>query len=84
MKPTNLLLVFSLILSSLSGFSQAKKLYIETDRQEDKTVDFSYKKSVPGTYTVLINFTKLDNSIYSRRALNLSNYSGRLFNLSNI
>ncbi|RZK64375.1 MAG: hypothetical protein EOO95_11200 [Pedobacter sp.] len=49
----------------------------------NKSVDFDYQKSDPGTFTVLLKFNDLTNSLASReQQITSKNYSGRLLSLT--
>tara|TARA_Y100001934_G_C12170485_1_gene686472 strand:- start:57 stop:983 length:927 start_codon:yes stop_codon:yes gene_type:complete len=60
----------------------AQDLKIEYKVNDDKTVDFSYKKLSPNTVTVIVNFSFLENTMSSTRMVEkVSNPEGKLFKL---
>lgn len=80
----SLLRIFLLLLISTNVFSQTKTIQIETKRNADKSVDFYYKKSEPGSFLLSIKFKKLDNSS-SRDYLEVVKSSGgKIFSLQPI
>jgi len=55
------------ITSILEIFGQSKIINIESQRNNDKSIDIIYEKSKPGSYTVMIEFTKLENATIINR-----------------
>jgi len=54
---------------------------VNTKQNEDKTVDFTYEKTVPGNHTLIITFRSLTNAFYTPTTYILSAPTGRLFSL---
>lgn len=74
-----------LLLTSISYFStnaQESALKVSHRINSDKSVDFDYEKTDPGTYTVLMKFNELSNSSVNRDLqITAKYYSGRLTSL---
>ncbi len=62
-------------------FSQNSPIEISYKRNDDRSIDFSYEKSVPGSYTVKVMFSDLENSNGSDYEGVIKASSGRLFSL---
>lgn len=76
------LLVFILCIGfNLIGFSQKESIIIKTQKNKDKSVDFYYEKSVPGSYFLIIKFTALENSAMNTFRDVVKHDSGHLFTL---
>jgi murein DD-endopeptidase MepM/ murein hydrolase activator NlpD len=84
MKKITKILLFSLSISfyTLPGFSQQKPVEITIKRNDDKTVDFYYKKTSPGSTHIIIKFKKLENA-KSNLVIkkNIKGFSGNLLKL---
>lgn len=60
----------------------AQDFKIEHKVNDDKTVDFSYKKLSANTVTVIVNFSLLENSMSSKKVIEkVSKPEGKLFKL---
>lgn len=74
-----------LLLTSISYFStnaQESTLKVSHRVNSDKSIDFDYEKTDPGTYTVLMKFNELSNSSTNRDLqITAKYYSGRLTSL---
>ncbi|GAA3638118.1 hypothetical protein [Flavivirga jejuensis] len=78
---SGLLILFFFIGFSNNILSQEKTIKIKTERNKDKSVDFYYKKNLPGSFHLTIKFTTLENTkAYTYREVVKSNY-GFLFKL---
>ena len=74
-----------LFLITLSVNSQSKKIEITYKKQSDNSIDFYYSKNVPGSYSLRLEFTRLENSssaIIHEKVIKYS--SGSLFSLQPI
>lgn len=76
-----LLVIILCIGFSHVGFSQKKSIIIKTQKNKDKSVDFYYEKSVPGSYFLTIKFTSLENSVMNTFRDVVKFDSGHLFTL---
>lgn len=80
----NIKAVFILLtlISCFSANAQEQALKVSYRVNSDKSVDFEYLKTDPGTYTVSLQFKELSNSL-SNKDLQMSAkyYSGRLLSL---
>lgn len=72
-----LLLFFSLA-AKLSAQSPVEVIVKQND---DKTVDFNFQKNEPGSYTLTLRFSKLNNSGYHPRDIVITSSMGSLFTL---
>ncbi|MCZ4244577.1 hypothetical protein [Pedobacter punctiformis] len=83
-KKTKLILVFLLLsLIALNIKAQESIVKLSYVVNSDKSVDLDYLKEDPGTYSLMLRFSRLDNSYYSdRQVFNIGNYSGKLIKLS--
>ena len=82
MKNTIQLLIVSFLLTFQATYAQRGKINVSAERKDDKSVVFSYTKDVPGTHTLFVDFTKLENSNATQRKIELRGNSGRLFTLN--
>ncbi len=78
-----LLLVFLLMIWEV-GYSQNNLIKVDSKRNPDNSVDFTYVKEYPGTLSVVVKFERLTNSRYSTYPRILRANSGRLFSLNAI
>lgn len=64
MKKITKILSFFLLITflTLSSYSQQKPVEITYNRNDDKTIDFYYKKTSPGSTHIIINFNRLENT----------------------
>lgn len=62
--------------------AQEQALILESKRNENQSVDFSYRKTDPGTFTVVVNFNTLTNASNPGTSFTARDYSGRLFSLT--
>ena len=85
-------LTMTLILASLSFFvmpfsarAQDYPLKVESNVREDKSVDFTFSKKDPGTYTIIFSFNSLRNTnAAERQVVTATGFSGRAFTLKPI
>lgn len=56
-------------------------LTVDSKRNDDKSVDFFYNKTKPGTYTVVVTFRSLENAYYTPEKYLVTNFDGPLFTL---
>ncbi|MGF1926110.1 MAG: hypothetical protein ACQUHE_18195, partial [Bacteroidia bacterium] len=84
MKNTLPLFLLTFLLSSSFSPTQAQQraLTLETKTNSNRSVDFNYQKTDPGSYTVVVNFTTLTNAYRPGSSFTASEYSGRLFSLT--
>lgn len=75
------LLIFLLILTLQTTVAQKRAIEVSYKRNPDKSIDFSYKKTKPGSYSLSIHFTKLENAFYNSSVLHIKSQSGHLFKL---
>lgn len=69
--------------NALIARAQESVLKITYTVNTNRSVDFNYEKTDPGTYTVVLNFNNLTNAAESdRQVLNTPGYAGRLFGLN--
>ena len=62
-KITKILFFFlSITFFTLSSYSQQKPVEITFKRNDDKSIDFYYKKTSPGSTHIIINFKRLENA----------------------
>ncbi len=62
--------------------AQERAVTLEPKRNENQSVDFNYRKTDPGNYTVVVNFTSLTNASTPGASFTANDYSGRLFSLT--
>lgn len=72
-----LIILCFIVASSVSG--QKIDLEVTYVINDDRSVEFSYSKNVPGTVTLDMVFKSLSNANYVRRPHYLNGYNGRLF-----
>lgn len=65
-------------------FAQQNTILIKSERNKDNSIDFFYEKSVPGSYTILVEFTNLINSYNTNFEVVVNSSSGKLFKLNPI
>jgi len=67
---------------SFKADAQEQQVNITYKINTDKSVDFSYEKPDPGTYTVMLKFNNLTNSTgQSEQVFNIKGYSGNFLTL---
>lgn len=76
--------IFLFLLLSVNAFSQTKTIQIETKRNADKSVDFYYNKSEPGSFLLSIKFKKLDNASSRDYQDVVKGIGGKIFSLQPI
>lgn len=77
-------LIFVLILFSITPIvsSQNNKIEITFERKSDHSIDFYYSKNLPGSYSLRLEFTTLENSLNERVYKKVLKYdSGSLFTI---
>lgn len=81
----NRFLLFSLlILFGLPSFAQKDNLKITYKRNPDRSIDFFYKKSSPGSLFLIVDFNKSDNFRDPNFKNVIDSYSGFLFSINPI
>ncbi|QJD96717.1 M23 family metallopeptidase [Mucilaginibacter robiniae] len=77
-------LAFLSALISLKSIAQESTLKISYKVNDNRSVDFTYNKTDLGTFTVVLNFSNLSNTLTSsgEQTLNVKGYSGNLFTLT--
>ncbi|MDO5665411.1 MAG: hypothetical protein Q4G63_09165 [Bacteroidia bacterium] len=77
------LIFFTLLFFSFTSyiFAQNNPIDIIVEHNDNKTLDFSFRKYEPGSYTLYIHFDKLENSQYYPREISLTSNAGSLFTL---
>lgn len=76
-----ILIIIVIVLTFQEAYTQ-KNIEISYERKNDKSVQFFYKKNVPGSYSLIIEFTRLDNCNGSRIfKKEIDGYSGSLLTL---
>ena len=76
------ILIGVLTLITFCSYAQDKKIEIITERKPDNSVNFSYVKNVPGSYTVRIELNSLENCYNNKTQENIIKYkAGNLFTL---
>lgn len=78
--------IFSILLSSfINAHSQVKELEINYERNEDKSVNFSFKKLNPGSTFIVLKFRTLSNSTGKRLiSKSVKGHSGSFLRLNPI
>lgn len=56
------ILILSIFLFIFSSYSQHKPVEITFKRNDDKTIDFYYNKTSPGSTFIIVNFNRLENA----------------------
>lgn len=79
MKKLTILLGLSCAL--FSGYAQERKLELSSERKSDRSVEISYKKTDPGYYTVVLNFSELTNASSIKEAYSVNGTAGTLLTL---
>ena len=75
-------LCFSLSLGVLTVSAQESAIKFSSKTNSDKSVELSYEKQDPGTYTVLLRFRELTNTdASSEQDITIKGYSGNLLTL---
>ncbi len=77
------LIFLALFLIGELAFSQ-KPIEVNCKRNKDKSVDFSYQKNIPGTYSLIIEFSAMSNAHTPRKTYALKSSHGNLFRLKPI
>lgn len=76
------LVLFLIILGgNYKILAQTPIVTITTKVNDDRTVDFSYTKDKPGTYTVNLEFTNVENCDTREYTTEVRGYSGNLYRL---
>ncbi len=79
-----LLYVFLGLSINFNLLAQNKVVTIKTERNSDKSIDFYYEKTLPGSYYIIIEFNRLENANKSTFKKVVKHYSGKLFNIKPI
>lgn len=75
-------LIFSLSIGILEVSAQDSRIKVSSKVNTDRSVDISFEKQDPGTYTVLVNFGDLTNAEGSNEQdVTIKGYSGNLLTL---
>lgn len=73
---------FLLLTTSINNLqAQERGIEINSKRNADKSVDFTYEKKIPGTYTVKIKFNSLRNTIADEFKAVVKHSTGSLLTL---
>lgn len=76
-----LLVIILMFIFNINGYSQSP-LKISTSRNNDKSIDFNYTKTEPGTFFVEVNIKGLKNSNDSEKQTTVvTNFIGKLFTI---
>ncbi len=62
----------------MTGYAQERKLELSSERKSDKSVEISYKKTDPGYYTVVLNFSELTNTSGIKEVYSINGTGGPL------
>lgn len=80
MKLSTCSIIFFLVLQTI--YSQNKKIEITYEKNSDKSINFYYKKNLPGSYYLILEFDRLENCHNNTTFKKvLTNSSGSLFTL---
>lgn len=79
-----MLFFVELVCFNTTIFAQQNDILIRSERNNDNSIDFFYEKSVPGSYTILVEFTNLINSYNTKFEVVVNSSSGKLFKLNPI
>lgn len=82
-KNMKVVLLFFLLLVTEIGFSQ-HIISIESENNDDNSVDFKYTKTKSGTYYLHFNFTNYENTLTPQRKFTIKSYNGVLMKLKPI
>jgi hypothetical protein len=81
-KPTRAALIAGIQICVSALFAQESKLTVSPTYNQDRSVDFNYTKDNPGTFTVIVKFRNLTNSLSSERQVEETRgYNGKLLTL---
>ncbi|TKB97810.1 hypothetical protein [Pedobacter cryophilus] len=76
------LLLFHLISISYTLKAQEPTLKLKLETKSDRSIDFNFEKTDPGSYFVIVTFVDLTNCIESSSKTEVAeNFSGKLFTL---
>ncbi|MES2396376.1 MAG: hypothetical protein V4549_10255 [Bacteroidota bacterium] len=78
------LLILSFCTNFLLASAQERAVKVTPKINSNRSVDFNFQKTDPGTYTVVINFTTLNNAAHLGTEFTAKDYGGRLFSLTPI
>lgn len=84
MKLKYIIAVLFLVASYLPVQGQSKSLEVKYTKNNDNSYDFTYSKNVPGSYTIVLEFTNLTNARYTGLAHVVKSSRGLLFKLTPI
>ncbi|KGE15501.1 peptidoglycan DD-metalloendopeptidase family protein [Sphingobacterium deserti] len=76
------LVTFLLIARVESGMAQEGAVALASKRNSDKSVEITYQKLDPGTFTVALTFKELQNAEAAKTEYTLRGYSGQLTTLT--
>ena len=77
-----LLICFILIANVVIALAQERVLELNATRKEDNSVEISYQKYKPGSYTVVLKFSNLTNaSVSNENAYTANNTNGTIVTL---
>ena len=77
-----ILMTLSASLSYIVLPAQEQAFTLEAKRNDDQSVDFNYRKTDPGTYTVVVNFSTLTNASRPGNSFTARDYNDKLFSLN--
>lgn len=75
---------FFILFFSTNIFGQSKNIEITYKVNSDRSVDFYYSKKEPGSYTISLSFTRLENAFNSHYNNIVKGSSGKLISLKPI
>ncbi len=80
-KRTYYIIILLLLITSGQLLAQTKNIEISYKRNDDKTVDISYTKKLPGSYYLFLEFPQLENCYQSNLKEVIKSSSGTLLTL---
>lgn len=81
-KLLQLVLLFTTITTyNISGYAQQNAITLKTKQNKDNSIEFSYEKTAPGSYTVMVEIYNLLNAYHSNFEHVVKLSSGKLFTL---
>lgn len=77
----NTLIAILLCTIFLSLNAQENKINLSTNRNKDNSIDIDFEKTDPGSYTIFLNLSSLENSNHPNKSISIKGYRGRLTSL---
>lgn len=82
MKSKPIFFIFLIVIGiNYKMIAQIPIVSIESKTNDDKSIDLSYTKDKPGTYTISLEFTNVENCDISNYKTEVRGYSGNLYRL---